>query len=45
MIPEKIKDEKDRNFKISHALKYAKSVLEGYKKNYWLAAGTLLGKF
>ena len=25
-------------------LKYIKNVLEGYNKNYWLAAGTLLGK-
>ena len=26
-----------------HGLKYIKSILEGFNKNYWLAAGTLLG--
>ena len=33
-----------KNKQIRHGLKYVKSVLEGYKKTYWLAAGTLLGK-
>lgn len=26
-----------------YGLSYVKSVLEGFKRNYWLAAGTLLG--
>ena len=36
---------KENNIKIKDGLKYIKSVLEGYKKTYWLAAGTLLGNF
>lgn len=34
----------ETNLKIKEGLKYVKSVLENYKKPYWLAAGTLLGK-
>ena len=33
-----------QNLKARHGLNYVKSVLEGFRKNYWLAAGTLLGK-
>ena len=33
-----------KNKQIRHGLKYVKSVLEGFKKPYWLAAGTLLGR-
>ena len=41
-----INEESDlyKNKKLVHDLKYVKSVLELNKKNYWLAAGTLLGK-
>ena len=31
--------------KAQNGLVYVKSILEGFKKNYWLAAGTLLGNF
>ena len=33
----------ENNKKVKDGLKYLKSVLEGYKKTYWLAAGSLLG--
>ena len=32
-----------QNVKARHGLTYVKSVLEDFRKNYWLAAGTLLG--
>ena len=35
--------QKTQNLKAQHGLVYVKSVLEGLQKNYWLAAGTLLG--
>ncbi len=38
------KIDEENNLKVKNGLKYIKSVLEGYKKTYWLAAGTLLGK-
>ena len=37
------KAEAMQNVKAKHGLVYIKSVLESHKKNYWLAAGTLLG--
>jgi hypothetical protein len=40
---EDYKMDEDKNVKASFVLKYVKSVLESYQKNYWLAAGTLLG--
>ena len=43
-VDEKYKQNATRNLIILRDLKEIKSVLEGYYKNYWLAAGTLLGK-
>ncbi len=37
------KIDEENNLKVKNGLKYVKSVLEGYKKTYWLAAGSLLG--
>jgi hypothetical protein len=42
MGPEYKRDLKKEN-DFLFGLKYIKSVLEGFHKNYWLAAGTLLG--
>jgi hypothetical protein len=40
---EKYQSEDIQKLKARHGLNHVKSVLEGLRKNYWLAAGTLLG--
>ena len=40
---ETYKTNEDTILRVREGLKYVKSVLEDYKKTYWLAAGTLLG--
>ena len=45
LLKDSLANEKQENsYKSKLGLLYAKAVLESYRKNYWLAAGTLLGK-
>ena len=35
--------DKDQILKARHGIVYVTSIIESFQKNYWLAAGTLLG--